>query len=65
MEITEFFSCEICFHLTFLIAFVLPIAPALLIFFRDAVNSFLPLPSFLPTMPPLFPLFLSFPAFLG
>ena len=50
---------------TFLIAFVLPIAPALLIFFHDAVNSFLPLPSLRPPMPPLFLLFLSFPAFLG
>ena len=49
---------------TFLIAFVLPIAQALLIFFHDAVNSFLPLPSLHPAMPPLFPLFLRFPAFL-
>ena len=48
---------------TFLIAFVLPIAPALLIFFHDAVNSFLPLPSLHPPMPPLFPLIFSFPAF--
>ena len=39
---------ELCRYLplpTFLFAFVLPIAPALLIFFHDAVNSFLPLPS--------------------
>ena len=48
---------------TFLIDFVLPIAPALLIFFHDAVNSFLPLPSLHPPMPPLFPLIFSFPAF--
>ena len=50
---------------TFLIAFLLPIAPALLIFFHDAVNSFLPLPPLLPPMPSLFPLFLSFPVFLS
>ena len=48
---------------TFLIASVLPIAQALLSFFHDAVNFFLPLPSLHPPMPPLFPLFLSFPTF--
>ena len=48
-----------------LIAFVLPIAMALLIFFHNTVNSFLPLPSLLPPMPPLFPLFLSFHPFLS
>ena len=49
---------------TFLIAFVLPIAQALLISFHDAVNSFLPLPSLHPAMPPLFPLFLRLSVFL-
>ena len=49
---------------TFLIAFVLPIAQALLFFFHDAINSFLSLPSLHPLMSPLFPLFLRFPAFL-
>ena len=49
---------------TFLIAFVLPMAQALLIFFHNAVNSFLPLPSLHPLMPPLFPLVLRLPAFL-
>ena len=34
-------------------------AQALLIFFHNAVNSFLPLPSLHPLMPPLFPLVLS------
>ena len=48
---------------TFLIASVLPIAQALLIFFHDAVDSFLPLPSLHPPLPPVFPLFLSFSAF--
>ena len=49
---------------TLLIAFVLPIAQALLIFFHNAVNSFLPLPSLQPPIPPLFPLFVRLPAFL-
>ena len=50
---------------TFLIAFELPISQALLIFFHDSVNSFLPLPSLHPSMPPLFPLILRLPALLG
>ena len=41
---------------TFLNALVLPIAQDLLIFFHYSVNSFLPLPSLHPPMPPLFPL---------
>ena len=49
---------------TFLIAFVLPIAQILLIFFHDTVNSSLPLPYLHPPMPSLIPLFLRLPAFL-
>ena len=50
---------------TFLIATVHPITQALLIFFHNTVNSFLPLPSPPTPMPPLFPLFLRIPVFLA